>query len=63
MSFSDFDITCHTRKGNFRNQIDHPSDWVPIEKAIAQYCAPVFDTASRLTYPGLLLFKMLLAGI
>lgn len=63
MNFSEFDVTRRTRKGNFLNQIDQLIDWSPIEKAIAQHYAPVSDAAGRPAYPGLLLFKMLLAGI
>ncbi len=36
MSFSEFDVTRHTRKGNFHNPIDQLIDWAPIEKAIAR---------------------------
>lgn len=63
MSFSEFDVTRRIRKGNFLNQIDQLINWAPIEKAIAQHYAPVSDAAGRPAYPGLLLFKMLLAGI
>ena len=47
ISFSEFDVTCRTRKGNFLNQIDQLIDWVPIEKAIAPHYAPVADAAGR----------------
>ena len=40
MSFSEFDVTRRTRKGNFLNQIDYLIDWTPIEKAIAEHYAP-----------------------
>ena len=63
MSFSVFDVTRRTRKGNFLNQIDQLIDWAPIEKANAQHYARVSDAAGRPAYPGFLLFKMLLAGI
>lgn len=63
MSFSEFDVTRRTRKGNFLNQIDYLIDWTPIEKAIAEHYAPTFDAAGRPAYSGLLLFKMLLTGI
>ncbi len=63
MSFSEFDVIRRTRKGNFLNQIDYLIDWRPIEKAIAEHYAPTSDAAGRPAYPGLLLFKMLLAGI
>lgn len=63
MSFSEFDVTRRTRKGNFLNQIDYLIDWRPIEKAIAEHYAPTSDAAGRPAYPGLLLFKMSLAGI
>ncbi len=63
MSFSEFDVTRHTCKGNFLNQIDYLIDWEPIEKAIAEHYAPTYDAAGRPAYPGLLLFKMLLARI
>ncbi|WP_295625866.1 hypothetical protein [uncultured Nitrosomonas sp.] len=63
MSFSEFDVTRRTRKGNFLNQIDYLIDWEPIEKAIAEYYASTFDAADRPAYPGLLLLKMLLSGI
>ena len=63
MNFSELDVTRRTRKGNFLNQIDQLIDWTPIEKAIAWHYAPVSDAAGRPAYPGLLLFKMLLAGI
>jgi len=63
MSFSDFDATRRTRKGNFLNQIDHLIDWAQIEKAIGQHYAPASNATGRPAYPGLLLFKMLLVGI
>ncbi len=58
-----FGVTRRTRKGNFLNQIDYLIDWEPIEKAIAEHYAPTYDAAGRPAYPGLLLFKMLLARI
>ena len=45
MSFSEFDVTRRTRKGNFLNQIDYLIDWKPIEKAIAEHYAPTSDAA------------------
>tara|TARA_R110002073_G_scaffold317802_2_gene491507 strand:+ start:525 stop:1007 length:483 start_codon:yes stop_codon:yes gene_type:complete len=63
MSFSDYYVTHRTRKGNFLLQINELIDWGPIEQAIRQHYAPVSDVIGRPAYPGLLLFKMLLAGI
>ena len=63
MSFSDYDVTRRTRKGNFLKQIDQLIDWSAIERAIAVHYAPVLDAAGRPAYSGLLLFKMLLVGI
>ena len=63
MSFSEYDVTRRTRKGNFLKQIDQLIDWNSIEKAIAVYYAPVSDATGRPAYLGLLLFKMLLIGI
>ena len=63
MSFSDYDVTRRTRKGNFLKQIDQLIDWSVIERAIAVHYAPVSDAAGRPAYSGLLLFKMLLTGI
>ena len=63
MSFSEYDVTRRTRKGNFLSQIDQLIDWNSIEKAITVHYAPVLDAAGRPAYPGLLLFKMLLVGI
>ena len=63
MSFSDYDVTRRTRKGNFLKQIDQLIDWSAIERAIAVHYAPVSDAAGRPAYSGLLLFKMLLIGI
>ena len=63
VSFSEFDVTRRTRKGNFLIQIDCLIDWKPVEKTIAEHYAPTFDAAGRFAYPGLLLFKMLLTGI
>jgi len=63
MSFSEYDVTRRTRKGNFLRQIDQLIDWNSIEKAITVHYAPVLDAAGRPAYPGLLLFKMLLVGI
>jgi len=63
MDFSELDVTRRTRKGNFLNQIDQLIDWAPIEKAITRHYAPVSDAAGHPVYPGLLLLKMLLAGI
>ncbi len=39
MSFSEFDVTRRTRKGNFLDQIDYLIDWRPIEKTIAEHYA------------------------
>ena len=58
MSFSEFDVTRRTRKGNFLNQIDYLIDWERIEKATAEHYAPTYDAAGRPAYPGLLLFKI-----
>jgi len=63
MSFSEYDVTRRTRKGNFLKQIDHLLDWSMIEKVIAVHCTPVSDAAEHPAYSGLLLFKMLLVGI
>lgn len=63
MSFSNYDVTRRTRKGNFLKQIDQLIDWGAIEQAIAIHYAPVSDAAGRPAYSGLLLFKMLLTGI
>lgn len=63
MSFSDFDVTRRTRKGNFLNQINQLIDWSPIEQTIVQHYAAASDATGRPTYSGLLLFKMLLVGI
>lgn len=63
MTFSDYDVTRRTRKGNFLKQIDQLIDWSAIEQAIAVHCAPISDAAGRSAYSGLLLFKMLLVGI
>lgn len=63
MSFSEYDVTRRTRKGNFLKQIDQLIDWNSIEKAMAVYYAPLSDATGRPAYPGLLLFKMLLIGI
>jgi IS5 family transposase len=63
MSFSDYDVTRCTRKGNFLKQIDQLIDWSSIEGAITVHYAPVSDAAGRPAYPRLLLFKMLLLGI
>ena len=59
MSFSEFDVTRRTRKGNFLKQIDQLIDWNSIEKAISVDYAPVCDAARRTAYSELLLFKML----
>ena len=63
MSFSEYDVTRRTRKGNFLKQIDQLIDWGALEKAITVHYAPVSDAAGRPAYSGLLLFKMLLIGI
>ena len=63
MSFSEFDVTRRTRKGNFLKQIDQLIDWDSIEKVIVAHYAPVSDAAGRPAYCGLLLFKVLLVGI
>ena len=63
MSFSEFDVTRRTRKGNFLNQRAELIDWKPIEETIAQHYAPASDVTGCPAYPGLLLFKMLLVGI
>lgn len=63
MSFSDFYISHRTRKGNFLNQIDHLIDWKPIDQEIRRHYAPGSDVTGRPAYAGLLLFKMLLAGL
>jgi len=63
MSFSEFDVTRRTWKGNFLKQIDQLIDWSSIEKTIAVHYAAVCDAGGRPAYSGLLLFKMLLVGI
>ncbi|QOJ23532.1 MAG: transposase [Gammaproteobacteria bacterium] len=63
MSFSDYDVTRRTGKGNFLKQIDRLIDWSAIDRAIAVHYAPISDAAGRPAYSGLLLFKMLLVGI
>jgi len=57
MSFSGYYISRRTRKGNVL------IDWKPLGQLIRQHYAPVSDVTSRPAYPGLLLFKMLLAGL
>lgn len=57
MSFSDYDVTRRTRKGNFLKQIDHLIDWSAIDCAIAVHYAPVSDAAGRPAYSGLLLAR------
>lgn len=47
MSFSDYDVTRRTRKGNFLKQIDQLIDWSAIEGSIAVYYAPVSNAAGR----------------
>jgi len=51
-------VICRTRKGNFLKQIDRL-----IDRAIAVHYTLVSDATGRPAYPGLLLLKMLLAGI
>ena len=63
MSFSEYDVTRRTRKGNFLKQIDELIDWDSIERAIEVHYAPLSDVTGRPAYRGLLLFKMLLVGI
>ena len=48
MSFSEFDVTRRTRKGNFLNRIDQLIDWDSIEEVIVAHYAPVSDAAGRL---------------
>ena len=52
MSFSEFDVTRRTRKGNFLKQIDQLIDWNSIEKAIAVHYAPVCDAAGAASLFG-----------
>lgn len=47
MSFSDYDVTRRTRKGNFLKPIDHLIDWSEIDCAIAVHYASVSDAAGR----------------
>ena len=47
MSFSEYDVTRRTRKGDFLKQIDQWIDWNSIEKAITVHYAPVLDAAGR----------------
>ena len=54
MSFSEYDVSRRTRKGNFLKQIDQLIDWNLIEKVIIVDYAPVLDTAGRSAYCGLL---------
>ncbi|MCG7757575.1 MAG: hypothetical protein LZF63_13070 [Nitrosomonas sp.] len=63
MSFSEYNVTRRTRKGNFLQQIDELIDWNSIGKAIEVHYAPVSDAAGRPAYSELLLFKMLPVGI
>ncbi len=58
MSFSDFDVTRRTRKGNFLIQIDDLIDWALIEETIVQHYSPASDVTGRPAYPGLLLYSM-----
>ncbi len=51
-------------KETIERQSNRLPDWLAqVEKAIAEHYAPTSDAAGRPAYPGLLLFKMLLAGI
>jgi IS5 family transposase len=59
VSFSDFDVTRHTRKGNFLNQIDQLINWNPIEQAITQHYVAKTGATGHPAYPRLLLFKIL----
>ncbi|WP_103967067.1 hypothetical protein [Nitrosomonas ureae] len=52
MSFSEYDVTRRTRKGNFLKQIDQLIDWNSIEKAITVHYAPVLDATGRPAYSG-----------
>ena len=52
MSFSEFDVTRRTRKGNFLKQIDQLIDWNSIEKAIAVHYAPVCDATGAASLFG-----------
>lgn len=63
MSFSEYDVTRCTRKGNFLRQVDQLIDWSLIEQGISTHYAPVSDAAGQPAYSGLLLFKMVLVGI
>jgi len=52
MSFSEFDVTRRTRKGNFLKQIDQLIDWNSIKKVITVHYVPVCDAAGRPAYSG-----------
>ena len=52
MSFSEYDVSRRTRKGNFLKQIDQLIDWGAIDKAITVHYAPVTDAAGRPAYSG-----------
>ena len=46
MSFSEYDVTCRTPKGNILKQVDQLIDWGSIERAIAVHYAPVSDAVA-----------------
>lgn len=63
MSFSEFDVTRCTRKGNFLKQIGQLIDWKLDRESNRAIHYASSDAAGEATYSELLLFKMILVGI
>jgi IS5 family transposase len=60
MSFSQIFVEKRTRKDTFLRQINQIIKWQPIEKEINKVYKKGFSADGRPSYPGILLFKMLL---
>lgn len=60
MSFVSHHVERRTRKNSFLRQINIIIDWKPIEKEIDKIYKKGQSVDGRPSYPGILLFKMML---
>jgi len=60
IGFADLAVSRRKIKEDFFNQINILLDWRPIAKVINRYCQNGVSATGRLSYEGLLLFKICL---
>lgn len=63
MSFSEYDIARKAKRNSFYKAVNSTIDWAPIEKDINRVYKKGRSATGRNSYPGLLLFKMLLIQV